>query len=63
MAQVKARHRKDTSDHFAWGPDGTEIIGQTPVGRATVVTLRLNNECVVPSRRVWVAAGWHPPAD
>jgi hypothetical protein len=39
------------------------IIGQTPVGRATVVALRLNNEYVVPSRRVWIAAGWHPPAD
>lgn len=50
-------------EHFAWGADGTEIIGQTPVGRATVVALRLNNEYVVPSRRVWVAAGWHPPAD
>jgi hypothetical protein len=35
----------------------------TPVGRATVVALRLNNEYVVPSRRVWGAAGWHPPAD
>ncbi len=50
-------------EHFAWSDDGTEIIGQTAVGRATVVALRLNNEYVVPSRRVWVAAGWHPPAD
>jgi len=50
-------------EHFAWSADGTMIIGQTPVGRATVVALRLNNEYVVPSRRVWVAAGWHPPAD
>jgi len=50
-------------EHFAWSADGTEIIGQTPVGRATVVALHLNNVYVVPSRRVWVAAGWHPPAD
>lgn len=50
-------------EHFAWSADGTLIIGKTPVGRATVVALRLNNEYVVPSRRVWAAAGWHPPKD
>jgi hypothetical protein len=50
-------------EHFVWSEDGTEIIGQTPVGRATVHALRLNNAYSVPSRRVWVAAGWHPPAD
>ncbi len=48
-------------EHFAWSEDGTEIIGQTSVGRATVQALRLNNAYSVPSRRVWVAAGWHPP--
>ena len=50
-------------ERFARSADGTEVIGQTPVGRATIVALRLNNEYAVPSRRVWVAAGWHPPAD
>ncbi len=50
-------------EHFAWSKDGTLILGQTPIGRATVKALRLNNEYVVPSRRVWVAAGWHPPED
>lgn len=50
-------------EHFAWSADGTDIIGQTPVGRATVAALHLNNEYVVPSRRVWVAAGWHPAVD
>lgn len=50
-------------EHFTWSNDGTEIIGRTMVGKATVVALRLNNEYVVPSRRVWVAAGWHPPVD
>lgn len=50
-------------EHFAWSEDGTEIIGRTTVGRATVKALRLNNEYSVPSRRVWVAAGWHPPTD
>lgn len=50
-------------EHFEWSEAGTHIIGKTAVGRATVVALRLNNEYVVPSRRVWVAAGWHPPID
>jgi 5-methylcytosine-specific restriction endonuclease McrA len=49
--------------HFAWSEDGTKILGQTPVGRATVLALQLNNEYIVPARRRWVAAGGHPPSD
>ena len=30
-------------EHFAWSADGTQIVGQTPVGKTTVVALRLNN--------------------
>ncbi|WNZ24154.1 mitochondrial large ribosomal subunit protein uL30m [Leptolyngbya sp. NK1-12] len=30
------------SEHFAWSEDTTLIIGLTPIGRATVQTLRLN---------------------
>lgn len=48
-------------EHFAWSDDGTLVIGQTPIGRATVLALRLNNDYLVPARRRWVAAGWHPP--
>ena len=48
-------------DHFGWSDDGTQIIGLTPIGRATVVALRLNNEFIVPARRQWAIAGWHPP--
>lgn len=49
------------TEHFCWSADGTEIIGLTPTGRATVVTLQMNNEFIVPARRNWVMAGWHPP--
>ncbi len=49
------------SEHFHWSPDGTLIIGLTPVGRATVEALQLNNEIAVEVRRNWVLAGWHPP--
>jgi len=48
------------SKHFRWTDDGVRIIGLTPVGRATVNALRLNNPYIVPARRFWVVAGWHP---
>lgn len=47
--------------HFKWSEDGTEIIGRTASGRATVVALNLNNEIALVVRRNWVRAGWHPP--
>lgn len=49
------------SDHFQWSDDGTEIIGLTACGRATVAALQLNNSLAVVVRRNWVRAGWHPP--
>jgi 5-methylcytosine-specific restriction endonuclease McrA len=51
------------SEHFAWTTDGERIVGTTPVGRATVVTLQLNRPSLVLSRREWVRVGWHPPSD
>jgi len=48
-------------DHFSWSADGTEIVGQTAIGRATVIALKLNNEHLTRARRRWVLAGWHPP--
>ena len=54
--------RRDTwSEHFAWSADGTEILGLTPCGRATVSVLQLNNLLAVMVRKNWVKAGWHPP--
>jgi hypothetical protein len=48
-------------EHFAWIEDGVKIEGRTAVGRATVQRLNMNREDVLDSRRLWVAAGWHPP--
>jgi HNH endonuclease len=48
-------------EHFSWSADGAKIVGLTPVGRATVVALKLNNELAVEVRRNWILAGWHPP--
>lgn len=50
-------------DHFAWSPEGDRIIGKTSCGRATVHALNLNRPLLARSRRIWIAAGWHPPKD
>lgn len=48
-------------EHFRWSDDGLYIIGFTAVGRATVIALQMNNEFIIPARRHWSIAGWHPP--
>jgi HNH endonuclease len=48
-------------DHFSWSEDGTEIIGLTSCGRATVATLQLNRPQLVAARSLWVQLGWWPP--
>lgn len=48
--------------HFAWSDDGCEAIGLTACGRATIRALHINNPFAVQTRRLWVEAGWHPPA-
>lgn len=48
-------------EHFQWNNDQTEIAGLTPIGRATVEALKLNNEYVIAARHQWVLVGWHPP--
>jgi 5-methylcytosine-specific restriction endonuclease McrA len=50
-------------DHFSWSENGTEIIGTTATGRATVVLLQLNTPVIVLTRRLWVSVGWWPPLD
>jgi 5-methylcytosine-specific restriction endonuclease McrA len=50
------------NDHFQWSASGALIIGVTPIGRATIDALDLNNEFRIKSRAIWVEAGWHPPS-
>jgi len=50
-------------EHFEWSEDGTEIIGKTPCGHATVVALKMNNSEIVVARRLWVSVGWWPPIE
>ena len=47
-------------DHFQVAPESGDIVGRTPVGRATVVRLRLNHEAQVTARRQWIRLGLFP---
>jgi hypothetical protein len=57
-------HKQIWSEHFYWTEDGLCIVGKTPSGRATVVTLHLSDDPdALEVRSYWVLAGWHPPKD
>ncbi len=51
------------AEHFQWSLDGSEIIGLTANGRATVLALQLNDVRHVALRKRWIEVGWHPPKD
>jgi hypothetical protein len=55
--------RQKWAEHFQWSEDGTEIIGLTACGRATIEALKLNNELAKQARAIWRQAGIHPPED
>lgn len=55
--------RQQWNAHFCWSEEGSEIIGLTPLGRATVVALHMNHPIIVEARRRWVRVGWHPPPE
>lgn len=48
------------SDHFLWSDDLCEIIGATPIGRATIDALRMNRPAVKNFRAALKALGIHP---
>ncbi len=50
-------------EHFAWSDDTTEMVGLTPIGRATIIALQLNRPLLIKARRRWKVVGWHPPSD
>ena len=54
-------YRQPWADHFVWEQAGLLVTGVTPIGRATVAALQMNNPFVVHSRQVWIEYGWHPP--
>ncbi|NET62160.1 MAG: HNH endonuclease [Symploca sp. SIO2E6] len=53
--------------HFIWSADGQRILGITPIGRATVERLDMNDDrhndgSIQRARRLWIRGGWHPPS-
>lgn len=52
--------RHTWTEHFAWIDDFTQIVGQTPVGKATVEALQLNRPELVNLWRVLHSVGEHP---
>jgi hypothetical protein len=55
--------RNTWGEHFRWSKDSTYLIGLTSTGRATIAWLKMNDAEIIDPRLLWVAAGWHPPAD
>ncbi len=49
------------SEHFTWSQDGSEVLGRTAIGRATIAALKMNHIEIVEARRRWASVGWHPP--
>lgn len=61
MAQLYNPRTDVWAEHFKWDDDFIEILGISPIGRATVTRLHLNREGLLNLRRVLVQAGFHPP--
>jgi hypothetical protein len=45
-------------DHFGW--QGAVLAGRTPMGRATIVVLRINDSAAVALRRLFLQSGAIP---
>lgn len=53
--------RDKWSTHFFWSCNFTRILGRTPIGRATIEALKLNNPTALEVRQYWVKLGLRPP--
>ena len=54
--------RKDIwNEHFGWAENYSIVIGLTPIGRATVETLKLNRKSLVNRRKALHILGEQPP--
>ncbi|MDJ0617766.1 MAG: HNH endonuclease [Calothrix sp. MO_192.B10] len=49
------------AEHFVWSEDGTEIIGLTSIGKATISALKMNRPQLTRVRKMWVKLNEHPP--
>lgn len=49
------------AEHFRWVKQGEQVEGLTPIGRATLERLKMNQARMIESRKLWVEAKLHPP--
>jgi HNH endonuclease len=61
LTQIYHPRQQDWQDHFTWSRDLTQMLGLTPIGRATIERLRLNREGVVNLRQALASIDQHPP--
>jgi hypothetical protein len=54
--------KQQWQEHFRWIENARRVQGLTPIGRATVERLRMNQERLVVARALWVKAHCHPPS-
>lgn len=48
-------------EHFAWNDDATQMLGLTPIGRATIALMQTNRDSLKNIRRVLAIMNEHPP--
>jgi hypothetical protein len=48
------------NEHFRWAGDRRNLLGITPIGRATIAALDLNGELRLRARQLWFETGWLP---
>ena len=61
--QVSLFHprKQKWKQRFTWDENLTKIVGLTPTGRATIITLKLNRDRLVLRRDAFLTMGFHPP--
>ena len=47
-------------EHFHFDRESTNLVGTSPVGRATIIILQLNSEFQLASRKLWLRLGLYP---
>jgi hypothetical protein len=53
--------RQDTwNEHFDFDAGRFQLLGRTPIGRATIEQLRMNTSYQIEARKYWVEVGLYP---
>jgi HNH endonuclease len=60
--RVRLYHpRQDAwTEHFRFNEDSSELVGLTPMGRATVACLNMNSRAQIIARRLWIQMNLYP---